>query len=132
MLHADTLPPAGADAALLACLAADASVVGGAFRQRFATRDATAWQRRQLHLIAMCNRMRYAASGVYVGDQAIFARPAALMIRELLTDSDRVEIVQGTPDHEAAAWRKFARFADQALGRDRLRQLRGDGGTRLS
>ena len=55
---------------------------------------------------------------IEVGDyfSKVAARPAALMIRELLTDSDRVEVVQVTPAHEAAAWNKFARFADKDWG----------------
>ena len=43
-------------------------------------------------------------------------QPTALLIRETLLASDRVQVVQVTPAHEVAAWAMFERFGDKDWG----------------
>jgi rSAM/selenodomain-associated transferase 2 len=70
-LHADTrLPPGYADAIERALT--DPATVGGAFRLRFDQRGA------RMRLIECAARLRAALFGMPYGDQAIFARRAAL------------------------------------------------------
>ena len=47
---------------------------------------------------------------------AVADRHTALAIRDLLIESDRVEIIPVTPDHEAAAWELFAARDDKSWG----------------
>ena len=77
MVHADCLPPLGATAAIGRALR-DPGVVGGAFGQRFNTRDCKRWARHRLRLVVWFNRLRYRLTGTHFGDQGIFVRPAAL------------------------------------------------------
>lgn len=77
ILHADCLPPSDA-AARIAVALQDSRVVGGAFEQRFAMTDCSWWVRRQLRFVVFLNRLRYRRSGIYFGDQGIFARVETL------------------------------------------------------
>ena len=71
LLHADTRLPPGWDVAVEEALA-DADVVGGAFRLRFAEPG------RRLRWIEWGVRLRVALFGLPYGDQAIFVRRAVL------------------------------------------------------
>ena len=55
---------------------------------------------------------------VEVGDYCsrVADRPAGLKIRDVLTRSKQVEIVQVTPDHEWLAWQMFERTRDKEWG----------------
>ena len=79
MLHGDSVAPPGWHPAILDVMA-EPGVVGGAFAQRFGLRSlAPTWaQRRLLRFVIFCNRCRYRITGVYFGDQGIFARASAL------------------------------------------------------
>ncbi len=70
-LHADSLLPAGWDAAVRGALA-DPAAVGGAFAFRFDERRAA------LRVVEWGVRLRLALFGMPYGDQAIFARRSAL------------------------------------------------------
>ena len=73
-LHADTLLPAGAAAAVLRALE-DRAVVGGAFRVRLApSRAAGRYVRAALGITGRMIGARAAVSRSYSGDQAIFVR----------------------------------------------------------
>lgn len=77
-LHADCDPPAGWPDIISRALASD-DVAGGAFGQRFPMDDSvTMVQRRLLRFVCWCNRLRYRITGLYFGDQGIFARASAL------------------------------------------------------
>jgi hypothetical protein len=66
-LHADSLPPPNALAAIQAVLQ-NGSILGGAFEHRFAE---TVWS---LRFISWINRRRYFFTRNYYGDQGIFVR----------------------------------------------------------
>jgi cellulose synthase/poly-beta-1,6-N-acetylglucosamine synthase-like glycosyltransferase len=76
-LHADTAPPKDWHEAITQSLA-DPAVVGGAFAQRFNTRGVSWLNRRLLRFTIFCNRTRYRITGIYFGDQGIFARRSTL------------------------------------------------------
>lgn len=69
-LHADTLLPGGAPAAVVEALARP-GVVGGGFRHRFAEPGVA------LRLISAASNLRCRLFGTFYGDQAIFARREA-------------------------------------------------------
>ncbi|MEM8738132.1 MAG: glycosyltransferase [Planctomycetota bacterium] len=77
-LHADTPAPEGWRGAIGAVLA-EPGTVGGAMTPRFWGEGAGWVQRRLLRFVIFCNRCRYGLSGVYLGDQGLFVRPAALL-----------------------------------------------------
>lgn len=70
-LHADTTLPPGWEGAVRAALA-DPGVVGGAFRLRFDERGPA------MRVVEWGARLRVALTGLAYGDQALFARRAAL------------------------------------------------------
>jgi rSAM/selenodomain-associated transferase 2 len=69
-LHADSLPPPEAVAAIARALEDD-RVVGGAFEHQF---DEPVWS---LRAISRLNRVRYRLTRNYYGDQGLFVRAAA-------------------------------------------------------
>lgn len=69
-LHADSLPPPEAVAAIARALEDD-RVVGGAFEHQF---DKPVWS---LRAISRLNRVRYRLTRNYYGDQGLFVRAAA-------------------------------------------------------
>ncbi len=71
-VHADTRLPAGYAQAIDRCLR-DRTIVGGAFRRGFGSPD------RSLRVLAWVDNLRARLTGIYLGDQAIFARRDAYL-----------------------------------------------------